>query len=209
MFSLQRFFGKEDTFLTLFESAISEAEECAKALQKFISEPERTDLLEQVHIIRQRNKQCCEKIAELVVSTFVTALEREDIEALRDALYKIPKPLVKFAERLKMARPFVPDVNFSGQVEIVVRATAVTKEMIHELRKGNNLEYVRALNLRMQQIEMEADNLENSLLHELFEQRTNSLRIIIIKDLYELLEKGVDRCRDLANLITHIVLKNS
>jgi hypothetical protein len=31
----------------------------------------------------------------------------------------------------------------------------------------------------------------------------------MLKDLYELLEKVVDRYRDAGNVITHIVLKNS
>ena len=30
-----------------------------------------------------------------------------------------------------------------------------------------------------------------------------------MKDLYELLEKVIDRCRDTGNIVTHIVLKNS
>ena len=30
-----------------------------------------------------------------------------------------------------------------------------------------------------------------------------------LKDLYELLEKVIDRCRDAGNVIFHIVLKNS
>jgi uncharacterized protein Yka (UPF0111/DUF47 family) len=31
----------------------------------------------------------------------------------------------------------------------------------------------------------------------------------VVKDLYELLEKVADRCRDVGKTVTHIVLKNS
>ncbi|PYM09779.1 MAG: pit accessory protein, partial [Verrucomicrobia bacterium] len=34
-------------------------------------------------------------------------------------------------------------------------------------------------------------------------------KVIALKDLYELLEKVIDRCRDAGNVINHIVLKNS
>ncbi|MDB6118432.1 MAG: hypothetical protein JWO08_2213, partial [Verrucomicrobiaceae bacterium] len=34
------------------------------------------------------------------------------------------------------------------------------------------------------------------------------IRVIILKDLYELLEKVVDRCRDTGNVISNIILKN-
>lgn len=38
---------------------------------------------------------------------------------------------------------------------------------------------------------------------------TDPVTIIIVKDLYELLEKAVDRCRDTGNVISNIVMKNS
>ena len=37
----------------------------------------------------------------------------------------------------------------------------------------------------------------------------DELQVIVLKDLYELLEKVIDRCRDAGNVISHIVLKNS
>ena len=40
--------------------------------------------------------------------TFVTALEREDIEALSNALYKIPKTVDKFTTRILVAPQHVP-----------------------------------------------------------------------------------------------------
>lgn len=209
MFSLQKIFGKERTFFSMFEAAIDAAEQCAASLRAFIVSPSKLDVLERIHLERNRNKQICEEISQLAVNTFVTALEREDIEALATALYKIPKPVEKFAERYKVALQYVPEVKFEAQAETLIRAIGILGEMVRQLSKGNSLEYVRSLNARMQQVETEADMLENNLLHELYEQRQNALRVIIIKDLYELLEKGVDRCRDCANLITHIVFKNS
>jgi len=44
-------------------------------------------------------KSCFAQISQALVDTFVTAIEREDIEALAGALYKIPKTVEKFAER--------------------------------------------------------------------------------------------------------------
>jgi uncharacterized protein Yka (UPF0111/DUF47 family) len=32
---------------------------------------------------------------------------------------------------------------------------------------------------------------------------------MVIRDLYELMEKAIDRCRDAGNVVMHIVLKNS
>jgi uncharacterized protein Yka (UPF0111/DUF47 family) len=35
------------------------------------------------------------------------------------------------------------------------------------------------------------------------------VKVVMLKDLYELLEKVIDRCRDVGNILYHIVLKHS
>ena len=40
-------------------------------------------------------------------------------------------------------------------------------------------------------------------------RKTDPVKVIFLKDLFELLEKVTDRCRDAGNVINHIVLKNS
>ena len=47
------------------------------------------------------------------------------------------------------------------------------------------------------------------LLRDLYSGRHDSLEVIVLKDLYELLERIIDRCRDAGNVINHIVLKHS
>ena len=46
-------------------------------------------------------------------------------------------------------------------------------------------------------------------LRELYSGRYEALRAIVIRDVFELMEKVIDRCRDAGNVVTHIVLKNS
>jgi uncharacterized protein Yka (UPF0111/DUF47 family) len=47
------------------------------------------------------------------------------------------------------------------------------------------------------------------LLKDLYSGRYEPLRAMVIRDLYELMEKVIDRCRDAGNVVMHIVLKNS
>jgi uncharacterized protein Yka (UPF0111/DUF47 family) len=48
-----------------------------------------------------------------------------------------------------------------------------------------------------------------TLYKDLFSGKHQPVQVIVLKDLYELLEKIIDRCRDSGNVIAHIVLKNS
>jgi uncharacterized protein Yka (UPF0111/DUF47 family) len=81
--------------------------------------------------------------------------------------------------------------------------------MVGLLRKGLNLESMKALNDRLQAIENEADRLMIELYRDLYGGRHEALRILLLKDLFELLEKAIDRCRDAGNAVYQIVLKNS
>ena len=68
---------------------------------------------------------------------------------------------------------------------------------------------VTALNQQMQTVEGEADKTTNELLRGLYNASENPGRILFLKDIYELLEKVTDRCRDAGNVIFQIVLKGA
>ena len=68
---------------------------------------------------------------------------------------------------------------------------------------------MRDLNAKMQAIEGQGDDLMLELLRDLYSGKYEPIKAIFLKDLYELLEKVIDRYRDAGNVINHIVLKNS
>jgi uncharacterized protein Yka (UPF0111/DUF47 family) len=209
MFSLQKLLGKEDKFFNLLEASAEEARASVQALVKLSKNPDRTALLYDFIQARRKEKQIRAKISEAVYTTFVTALEREDIENLSHALYRIPKTVEKFGERLLLTPDQTQGVDFSKQITLLEQATDTVLEMVKSLRRGANLEQIMALNDKMQYLEGEADRIILDLLKDLLTMRHDPIKVIVLKDLYELLEKVIDRCRDVGNIISHIVLKNS
>jgi uncharacterized protein Yka (UPF0111/DUF47 family) len=209
MFSLQTIFGKGDKFYGLLESSAAAARESARALGELLATPPAQRSLEKFKLARQREKGLAAQISQELVNTFVTALEREDIEALSNALYKIPKVVEKFAERYTLASERIGDVDFIARAAMLERACAVLEEMVGLLRKGMNLETTKGLNDKLQAIEAEADRLILELYRDTYASETDPMRYLILKDLFEMLEKAIDRCRDAGNVIHQIVLKNS
>jgi uncharacterized protein len=209
MFSLQRLLGKEDKFFDLLEASANEAHKSAQALTNFLENPQKAKTLDEFIVSRRAEKRIADQISEALCTTFVTALEREDIEALSLALYKIPKTVEKIAERILIAPHLVEGVNLGRQVVSLGKATDTILEMIRELRGGTHLERIKEHNDRLQVIEGEADKVINQLLSQLYNGSDSPIKVVFLKDIFELLEKVVDRCRDAGNVINHIVLKNS
>ena len=209
MFSLQTIFGKGDKFYGLLEASAEAALLSARALGKMLAEGAETPALDGFRMARRREKDLFAQINLELVNTFVTALEREDIEALAGALYKIPKTVEKFAERYALFADRLTDVDYSSQSAMLERACEVIVKMVGEMRGGIKLDVMHDLNERMQSIEAEADRLILELYRELFMSEKDISRLLLRKDLFELLEKAIDRCRDAGNVVYQIALKNS
>ena len=209
MFSLQKLFGQDDKFFILLEGSAEECRASVQALRRTVSRGSAPFLLDEFVASRRKGKQITAEINKLLCRVSVTALDREDIEALCNALYKIPKTVEKFAERYIASAEEVRNVDFTKQVVLLEKATDIIVIMLKEIQKKSHLERLTEQNEQLQQIEGDADDLILDTLKELYSRRHDPIKVIILKDLYELLEKVVDRCRDAGNVISHIVLKNS
>ncbi|MDD1609479.1 MAG: pit accessory protein [Methylococcaceae bacterium] len=209
MFSLQTIFGKGDKFYGLLEASAESARLSAKALIELLSTPATQLSLEKFKQTRRREKDLFMQINEELVNTFVTVLEREDIEALSSALYKIPKIIEKFAERYTLALGRIGDVDFASRAEMLEQACIVLEQMVGLLRKGMDLDKIKKLNDQLQAIEAEADRQILEFYRDAYTNETDPIRYLIKMNLFEILEKAIDRCRDVGNVVYHIALKNS
>jgi uncharacterized protein len=209
MFSLQRLLGKEDKFFDLLEASAEEARSSVQALIKLVKQPDKVKSLDELIVSRRREKRINAQISEALCTTFVTALEREDIEALSNALYKVPKTVEKIGERIFLAPQYLNGFDLTRPVSMLEKATDTLLLMLKELRHGVNLEQIRAHNEQLQTVEGEADTLVLELLRDLYSGKYDPVRVVFLKDLFELLEKVTDRCRDAGNVVSHIVMKNA
>jgi hypothetical protein len=209
MFSLQELFSPKDKFFDLLEASAGEARTSVQALIQLIGNPRNVKSLEVFSESRRKEKQVTSEISEAICTTFVTAIEREDIEALAQALYKIPKTVEKIGERIVLAPHLVAGVDLSRHAAMLDSATLIVTTMVAAMRKGWDLDEMRAHNNKLQAIEGEADRMMFELLKPLYDGSTEPVKALFLKDLFELLEKVIDRCRDAGNVINWIVLKNT
>lgn len=207
--SLAQLFGKSDRFFALLNDSAKSAHDSVEALARLLGQADATTSLAELAIARRVEKRTAEVISEELVKVFVTALEREDIEALSSALYRIPKTVEKFGERFELVRHLVKGEQFAGQMAIAQEAAAVVVKMVAMLGKSPKLEEIKAANDTIQELEGRADELVLGHLREIYSGAVDPITAMATRDLFDLLEKVIDRCRDSANIVAHIVLKNS
>ena len=209
MVSLQKLLGKEDRFFDLFEASAEQARDSVRAFRKFIASPESTRTLDDFGVSRRKEKSIAAQINEALCTSFVSSMEPADIEALSSRIYKIPKTVEKIAERILLAPQHLAGVDLSPQVTMLEKATDALLQMVRELRKGLTKVHMQELNEQLQSVEGEADKTMTELLRGLYNAQDSPGRVAFLKDIFELLEKVTDRCRDAGNVISQIVLKSS
>lgn len=208
MFSLQKLLGRDDKFFDLLTASAEEGVHSVQALKRILTNPSATPTLDEFVASRRKDKAITQEISEMLIKSFVTALEREDIEALSNALYKVPKTVEKFAERYILCAPRLRQVKFDTQIQMLEEAVRIVVSMLKELKK-NDLASIAEQNSRLQKIEGDADKLMLDQFRLLYSGEYEPITALALKDLYEILEKVFDRCRDAGNVISHVVLKHS
>jgi hypothetical protein len=99
--------------------------------------------------------------------------------------------------------------DFAPQMAIAQEAALVVVRMVDMLAKSPKLEDIKAENDKMQELEGRADQLVLGYLKEIYSGSMDPIKAMAMRDLYDLLEKVIDRCRDSGNVVSQIVLKNS
>lgn len=209
MFSLQRLLSRDDKFFDLMEGSAQEARAAIQSLVALLRDGEEKPKLEAFAAARRKEKRLAQELSEQLCKTFVTPLEREDIEAISHALYKIPKTAEKFGERYLLSGRELRGVDLSKHVELLDKAAGIIVLVVRELRKGVALKAVKEHNDELQRIEGEGDKLMLESLQQLYASKCDPFQAMLMKDLLEMLEKIFDRCRDVGNIIFHIVLKHA
>ena len=213
MNALKRLFGRDDKFYDLLEASAAEAHQSAsilkQSLPKVSNEAAFMEVLELLAHSRRRHKRISQEITTELCKTFVTPLEREDIEALSSSLSRIPKGVEKIAERLLFCPLTVHAESIAKQVDMLEHATATVVTMVKSLRSNPHVEEIQDEYATLQSIEGDADKFMFTLLRELFLGNADAKDVIFLKDITELLEKAIDRCRDAGKVVFQVVLKYS
>ncbi len=206
---LKRLFKREDRFLSLLEASAGGGKTHATALHQLLTSPSPAVLLNAFLQARVKEQEINAAIDSLLLEGHSSVLEREDIERLARALQRIPKRIRKFAERYLLCSARIAGVSFAQQFKMLEAAIDLVNQMVCDLKGGLSVAAMKKQNDALQKIEKQADKLLMANMVALYQGHHEPMKAIMLKDLYEQLDRVFDRCRNTGNLILQIVLKHS
>ncbi|SDO34148.1 hypothetical protein SAMN05216360_12011 [Methylobacterium phyllostachyos] len=202
---------KEDRFFDLFERHAATLVDGAAALRALLDRTQDVPVAYQAIADHEDKADAITREALLAVRrTFITPFDRGDIQALVGSLDDAIDQMLKTAKAVQLfeVTTFEPPMREMGAV--IEEAAAVVAEALPKLRAlGENATALNALTERVIQLEGRADDLHNAGLKALFRaSRQDPMAFLIGSELYDHLEKVMDRFEDVANQISSIVVEH-
>lgn len=203
-----RLLPKEEKYFDMFNRLASHMTECALLLQKLFSDFDRR--AEYADKIKEVEHECdiiTHDIVKKLNQTFITPIDREDIHALASGLDDIVDAIEYTSKRVILYRVEAPTGHARRMTDVLVRIVASLENAVRSL--DNDAEQVLKECITIHGLENEGDTYHHEAIDELFANETNPITLLKMKELYAKMERTIDKCEDVSNILESIVLKNA
>ena len=202
-----RLLPRDEEFFKMFAELASRVTASAKLLHALFSEPERIpELVAAIKDLEHQADDLTHAVIERIDTTFVTPIDREDIHMLASRLDDVIDIIDGTARRAQMFRIDGKRDPAVEMARILVKACEAVEDAVTHFKKAK---LVVQVNAQVKTLEEEGDHIYHEAMGRLFEGRPDPLDVIKWKELYDMLERGIDQCEDVANTLESISLKNS
>ena len=211
MFSLARILPREDKFYRMIELLAASAQTGARQLKILVEskdEAGRAAARTVIHDCKAKAKTVSAEVTRELCLTFITPFDREDISDFTSHLYKITKTIDKVHEYIVLHGLSATD-DLVAQADIIVQESDAMHGMVQALIHSGKTEVIMKQAALLDELEGRGDDIRGALMAKLLKDTKDARELIIKKDLYDLLERVIDRYRNAAEVALQIALKHA
>jgi predicted phosphate transport protein (TIGR00153 family) len=161
---------------------------------------------EQIAILERKADDVIHDVFRRLNQTFITPLDPEDIHSLSSHLDDVIDAIEEAVHRMVIydIEPIPPVV-----VEVCRNIVASSKSLQSAFESLNSSQKILDHCIEINRIEDVTDDIVRNAVRDLFANEKDPIRIMKLKEIYELLEQTTDRCEDVADTLQNVVIKNS
>jgi hypothetical protein len=149
------------------------------------------------------------EMINLLNNTFITPIDREDIQVLSCKLNKITKRMVQVCLNLNVYRLTNHTEQIIHQSKTILKATEELVHVVSLIKTISKTEEITESRSRMKEIESFGDEILYRAMDELFSGKYEALDVIKLRDIYKDLENVLDNCFGVSDEVFNIALKNN
>ena len=206
------FLPKEVVFFDLFEKEIKNSIRASEELKVFLNDyhklgpAERRKRVSHIKDLEHEGDSITREIIENQHTAFVTPIDHEDIHELAvrlDDSVDMVDTLAKKIIYYKLKR--IPE-PLKKQIHILCEQLKEVEKEVLKLRHGGK---IKEEHKRIHELETIADAVHNEAMEELFDNHTDPMEVIKLKDLYESAEQITDKAQHISIILDGIVIRNA
>ncbi len=207
---LHSFSSKNRVFFNLFE----ETTENLIAMNKLFIEaittndlPKRYELIKMIKDYEHKNDNLTHQVFIELSRNFITPFDREDIHMLASALDDVADYIDGSAKKIMIYNIGEVDKDIHKLAEINSEAIKEVKSAVYGLRNLKKVTEIKEACIRINGLENRADDIFEYGLVAVLEHEKEAAVIIKKKDILQSMELVSDKCEDVADVISSIIVK--
>jgi len=199
---------QERQFFDLLEQLAATVNDGALALQDLLHDfHDVSTKRRKIKDIEHRGDNLTHSVFEELNNTFITPIDREDIQALASSQDNVLDMIDAAANRFFLYGIDRPTDAMVLLADTIAQATALLLRAVGMIRNKKQAGEVERIAVEVHRLENLADDLMNTSVAALF-KGSDPIHIIKFKEITERLEQATDYCEDVANVLSDVVAKN-
>jgi predicted phosphate transport protein (TIGR00153 family) len=200
-----RLIPRDEKFFDLFTRTGEIILEAARKLESMLASYDRLhERVAEIQALEKQGDGVDREVAARLERSFITPFDREDIHELSSLLDDVLDGIQATAETFLIYKVQRPTDEAKEMAGILAAQAVQLLEAITKLERGKDL----VANLEMvHDLEHRADGLSRSAIGRLFEDGSDPLEVIKLRDIYRSLEDTIDAAEDSAEVIERILAK--
>ena len=206
---LQALIPKDKKFFPLFEQASANLLSIATVLYEMLNADgdKRKTLIKEISRLEHVGDEITHQIFHELGSNFITPFDREDIQRLASVLDDVLDFIHGSAKRIELYKIETIHPSMIKLGELILECAQELNKAIPQLKDMRDVSLIREACVKINSIENHADDIFDMAVARLFEEETNAVEIIKIKEILSALETATDRAEDAANVLESILIK--
>lgn len=201
----------ENKFFAYFEEGAEVIELSSQLFYQIVNSEliEREEYLIHAKTYKRRAAEALEGSVSLLNASFITPIDREDIQLISSYIYKSTKIILKACVNLRIYKIDSYNEIVKKQAEILLKSAEELRTIISMLKNNAQLKDVTDCNYRIKDIENRGDEILYTATEELFSGKYEALDVLKMRDIYKGIENALDICSVISDVIVNIALKHS
>jgi predicted phosphate transport protein (TIGR00153 family) len=201
-----RLIPREEKYFHLLNQLASKVKEGGEIFVRLFSDfHNNTNYAEQIKSVEVECDEISAEIIRKLNSSFITPIDREDIFLLATELDDVIDMINDLARRISIYDVAAPRPDAAEIANLLGKATIEIEDAFTLLEHHEKFgEHLHAIS----QLEKRADSLYSDAIRRLFKEEKDPIEVIKWMSIYEELENSIDRCKDVAEALEAVLVKN-